>query len=355
MNVKNSELSCKDIIWNTKIKLPYVLLIVLLSLVFLAAGQYTLFKSQNPTPPAVVVQSDDCPPPPTVRYRMNEYQFTHPLLLVDRFIESKDMMSLKNEVALMLEQKKQAGIIDAGSVYLRDMTSTDWMCVQPEEEFNPGSLIKVPIMMTYLREAEINPGLLNKKLSLDARRQVPRQTYEGDRILPGKSYSIRELLYYMVVKSDNYATLLLNENVNIPVFKKLFVDLGLPEPDVHDPDFHITSVNYSKFMRVLYNASYVNNENAEYALSLLVQSDFNEGIVKQLPPDIKVARKFGEWGNSKDSNNHQLHESGIVYINKNPYLITIMTKGRHVLPLPQAVSDISKLVYDRMSVKQPKS
>lgn len=105
-------------------------------------------------------------------------------------------------------------------------------------------------------------------------------------------------------------------------------------------------------MRILYNGTYLMNGNDDYALSLLVQRNFNEGIVKQLPTDIKVARKFGEWGDANDPTNHQLHESGIVYIENNPYLLTVMTKGPAVQPLAHVISDISNIVYNKMKVIQ---
>jgi beta-lactamase class A len=314
-----------------------------------------MFKSFHTDPSPVIVQSNDCPPPPTVRYRMNDFQYTHPLLLADRLTESTEMAALKNEVAMMISQRKQAGVIDEASVYIRDLNSGNWIDINPGLKLNPGSLIKVPIMMTYLRDAEKNPALLNKKFTLDASVKVPHQTYEGDRIIPGKAYTIKELIYFMVVKSDNYATFLLNQNVNQEAFKKLLVDIGMPEPDMHDPDYSISASDYSKFLRLLYNATYLSDVDAEYALSLLVQCDFKDGMIKQLPPDVKVAHKFGENGKADDPTNHQLHESGIVYLQNNPYLISIMTKGRNVQPLPQVISDISKLVYDRMAVKQPKS
>ncbi len=74
---------------------------------------------------------------------------------------------------------------------------------------------------------------------------------------------------------------LLNTNIDIPAFKRLFTDLGLPEPDVHDMHFSITAADYSKFLRVLYNATYLTIEDADYALSLLAQCDFKEGMVKE--------------------------------------------------------------------------
>ncbi len=356
MNSKDLKLSRWQALWYMNIRLPNAVLISVLFLSLMATGLIAMYKyKQAGPPPQVVVQNDNCPPPPTVRYRMNQYQFTHPFLLADRLNESNDLMSIKNQVALLINQKKESGIIDDASVYIKSMNTPDWISVNSGSQFNPGSLIKVPIMMTFLRDSEKNPGLLNKSYSIDGSEKVPPQTYTGDRIVAGKKYTIKELLYYMIVKSDNYATFILNNNVNVNEFQQLFVDLGMPRPDVHNPNFLISAADYSKFIRLLYNSSFLNIDNSEYALSLLAQCDFKDGMVKQLPADIQVAHKFGEWGVPTDPNNHQLHESGIVYVADNPYMITIMTKGRSVQPLPQVVSDISKMVYDWMVAKRGKS
>jgi len=334
--------------WNKRIKLPYAIIIAVLGVLSLGYGQYSLNNSNKAKTKVIIQQSDDCPPPVVVRYRENDYKYTHPFLLADRVDESKEMINLKDEVASIILQKKQSGQITSASVYIRSLNDNKFTTFNADEAFKPGSLIKVPVMMTYLRESERNPGLLDKKLTLNPSNRVPTQTYTGDRIQAGKAYSIKQLLYYMIVKSDNYATQALNENLNIGEFKSLFTELGIPEPDVHDPNYSITAADYSKFFRVLYNATYISNENADYALTLLVQSDFKEGILKELPADIKVAHKFGETGDHNDPTDHQLHESGIIYFNQSPFLVTVMTKGPDVKQLPEVISEISKRVFDRM-------
>lgn len=58
-----------------------------------------------------------------------------------------------------------------------------------------------------------------------------------------------------------------------------------------------------------------------------------------------MAHKFGE---ALDPQGLQLHETGIVYLGNDPYLITVMTKGRDVHQLPQVLSTISRYVFDEM-------
>jgi beta-lactamase class A len=146
----------------------------------------------------------------------------------------------------------------------------------------------------------------------------------------------------MIAYSDNNATYLLNTNCNETAFMDIFTDLGLKRPSIHDTSYSITVKDYSVFMRVLYNATYLNKKNSDQALSLLTQSSFKMGIANKLPSDLVIARKFGEM---KIENKRELHESGIIYCNKRPYLLTLMTKGYNPVHLAGIISQISESVY----------
>ena len=52
-------------------------------------------------------------------------------------------------------------------VYVRNLNNGPWFGINENEAYSPASLMKVPVLMTYLRWAEIEPNLLNKKLFLD--------------------------------------------------------------------------------------------------------------------------------------------------------------------------------------------
>jgi hypothetical protein len=86
---------------------------------------------------------------------------------------------------------------------------------------------------------------------------------------------------------------------------------------------------------------------SEKGLELLSKIDFEDGIRKVIPVSTPVADKFGEYylienGVAKE---HQLHDCGIVYHPKHPYIICIMTKGDSLDSLKKVLQDISKIVY----------
>jgi beta-lactamase class A len=150
----------------------------------------------------------------------------------------------------------------------------------------------------------------------------------------------------MVANSDNHATLLLQDNINFTSFKNTITDLGFDEHKLIDTNYKFKAREYSIFLEALYNAGYLNITSSEYASSLLAQCKFKDGILKELPADVKAIHKFGEYAANDDK---ELHESAIIYINNNAYLITIMTKGHDFSKLSDLMGHLSKMVYDYMN------
>lgn len=100
-------------------------------------------------------------------------------------------------------------------------------------------------------------------------------------------------------------------------------------------------------MRVLFNATYLNDANSEKALVLLSKATFDKGLTAGVPSTIVVSHKFGEHVNGADGviNSVELHDCGIVYYPKNPYLLCVMTRGKNINDLQNTIKEISNTVY----------
>ena len=100
---------------------------------------------------------------------------------------------------------------------------------------------------------------------------------------------------------------------------------------------------YESFFRILYNASYITREAYQWALDVLSKSEFKTGLVAGVPPEIKVSHKFGEKAESEDA--VQLHDCGIVYYPRHPYLLCVMSKGPNFELLDDVIANISQLTF----------
>lgn len=273
--------------------------------------------------------------------------FVNPLLLVDPDCESSTFTGLKATIQNYIDENKVSGRITSASVYFRDLITAEWMDCNPDLTYHPGSLAKVPMLFAYLKKAETDPSILKKTLFFDkvAEGHVHNQTFNGKAIVKGNSYTVRELLDYMIGSSDNAATYLLNTNMGFDPYLKIFSDLGLRVPSTTDRNYEMSTKEYSRFLIVLYNSTYLSTEMSQMACSILNNNEFNDGILKALPSTLKVIHKFGEMGDNT-KNSHELHESAIVFYENRPYLLTVMTKGNDKKLLPEMLTRISSIAFD---------
>lgn len=265
-------------------------------------------------------------------------------MFVDEECESDNLSGIRQQVTEIINRYKTTEGVTAASVYIKNHSG--WTAVGDNEKYQPGSLFKIPVLITILKMNEKNPGFLDKVFTYDRQFIAEKNVaYASKTIKFGQSYTVRELLKYMIQYSDNNATTLLESHMNLEIFKKIFEDFGLTVPKPEDKVYYITAREYSYFMRVIYNAGYLSIEDSEYAAELLTQSGFTDGILKGLPKGIAVAHKFGESGDPVEK---QLHESAIVYSGNNPYLLTVMTKGKENKNLSKLISEISEAVYNNL-------
>lgn len=274
--------------------------------------------------------------------RLQGYKHIKPLVWVHQNCESEKYFGLKNQITGFIQNNINTGNLNSASFYLIDLKQGDWVSYNDQEKYQPGSLMKVPVMITILKMVEKNPELLNKQIFYQqAFREDILPIFRDQTIQPGKYYTIRELLQHMIKYSDNAAATLLCLNLDSRDFEKTFTDFGFKKGNLNEA-YPITSVEFSDYMEMLYNAGYLTIKDSEYAMELLSDCNFKKGMIAGLPDSVQVAHKFGESG---DLSVKELHESGIIYLNDSPYLLTIMTKGPDINKLIPIVSSISSMIY----------
>ena len=153
----------------------------------------------------------------------------------------------------------------------------------------------------------------------------------------------------MIEYSDNNAAQLLAFNIDEKLFQELFTDYDLPKLNLYSANNPLSASECSVFLESLFNSTYLNDTESEYAINLLTKSVFTEGIVKGLTnSEIPIAHKFGESGNVK---NKELHESALLYLDNQPYLITIMTRGNDYVEyskLAEVIQRITHIIYTHL-------
>ncbi len=285
--------------------------------------------------------------------KAKNFRFTSPLLdveLPEGMVVGFRPIPFKYKIEEFAKRQREKGHVQRLSVYFRDLQDGPWFGINQDDEFNPASMMKVPVMIAWLKRAEKDPKALTSTIFFDGKEDLsasqeikPKQT-----IAPLRRYSVNELLHYMLNYSDNNATKLLFEKLKANELDAVLDGMDI-ENNPTEAGNSISVHGYSGFFRILYNASYLNREMSEKALELLSREDFPQGISAGLPDGIPLAAKFGEQtGKGPQGEYKQLHEFGIVYHPKSPYIIGVMTQGKDIGMLADTIREISRLIYSEV-------
>ncbi|HRH25447.1 MAG TPA: class A beta-lactamase-related serine hydrolase [Parcubacteria group bacterium] len=231
------------------------------------------------------------------------------------------------------------------SVYFRDLNNGPIVGVGQDNSFAPASLLKVPVLIAYLKWSEDKTGLLDEVVLFEESKGIDYEQVfpPEENIVVGESYTVRELLERMIKYSDNQALLLLHKRIPIKYQEELYTLLGVDKSIITDPSGRITVRQYSIFFRILFNSSFLSRSNSEYALKLLSSIAFDEGLRAGVPDKVLVSHKFGERQTS--ANEQQIHDCGIVYYPNHPYLLCVMTRGEDVKSLVEGIKNVSAFVF----------
>lgn len=272
----------------------------------------------------------------------NKFKFINPLLECDASPDT-ELKSFKNNISNIVSSYQSQKQITEAAVYFRDLNNGLYFNIGPNEEFSPASLLKIPLMIAYLKEAETDATLFSQDITYTEEYNLyEKQTIKPEVILEkGKIYNVKGLIGRMIIYSDNSAQAMLMKNAD-SFWHTPYEDLGIDIPTDPKTENFMSVKKYATFFRILYNASYLNRQDSNVALGILAQSKFTEGLVAGVPSDVNVAHKFGE---RTMGNTNQLHDCGIIYHPNRPYLLCVMTRGYNFNSLKKIIAEISKNVY----------
>lgn len=282
-------------------------------------------------------------------------KFINPLLACDvanDVLSDPELVPFKDQIEQFLNIRMDKRWATKVSVYYRELNDGNWFSIGDSEKFIPASLRKVPLMIALLKQAEQEKGLLDRMVKYDLANDYNlNQNFKPSKVLvSGNSYSIRDLIYRMIVYSDNNAFTFLTKTVDPVQFDKVYSTLRLQNPRTLTDDAFLSVQTYESFFRILFNTSYLSRESSNWALDILSKSEFRTGLVAGVPPTVAVSHKFGEKSNASDGT-VQLHDCGIIYYPKHPYLLCVMTQGPNFELLDDVIAEISRISYAAVDVQ----
>lgn len=288
--------------------------------------------------------------------RSGGYKYTNPLLECDSTEDISPILDpLKTKLNQIKTDAKDRGEIQELSVYFRDLNSGPWFGIDETKTFTPASMFKLPLAMSIYKTAETKPEILTENILYDkpVEGNIQQNIPPEKQAQVGHTYSIPELISDMLIYSDNISTILLSNALNNSVnFSSIFEELHMPyEPNNQG---NISTKSFATLYRMLYNSSYLTKQDSEHVLDVLTQSHEEKSLFDGVPDSIPVAAKFGERAYTENSTIF-LHNCGIVYYPKHPYLLCVMTKGNSRDKQASVIKEISKTTYQTLDSEYSKT
>lgn len=282
------------------------------------------FLSNNSSSPDSESKSDDYP------------------LLADRiFIENPNDIRINfSKLRSSLNSYFKDNDLD-GSLYFEFLPTGSSIRVNGDARYRAASLIKLPVAMELFKAAEQGKINLNDKVKL---KQEWLNDGFGELFEKGVGYEIsyQEAVQTLLQDSDNTALRLIIEatdsalEIEDRALGALDIEFNLDNED----GILVGTRSYSSFLKCLYFACYNTKEDSQRILQYLSETKFNDRIVAGLEDEsITVAHKIGVFNSQVQS------DCGIVYLDKNNYIICIMLEGTDSDTTNRHFSNLSNIVY----------
>lgn len=283
------------------------------------------------------------------RVRLSGYRFISPLLdveLPEGYGVRHEPIPFKYKIKEFVDSQLKTGRVRDITVYFRDLSDGPWFGINEGITYNPASLMKVPVMIAWLKRAENNPQELEQTLTFREKDYpgVPQTIKPARTLTDGAAYPVETLLHYMLNFSDNRSMWLLYNSLKPAELDNVLNSMDV-DNDARGENNSVTAHGYSGFFRILYNAAYLNRAMSEKALELMSHQNFPMGIEAGLPKGVIFSGKFGEYDLEGSGNVKQLHEFGIVYHSKGPYILGILTRGNDPALQLEIIRKVSSMTY----------
>jgi beta-lactamase class A len=238
------------------------------------------------------------------------------------------------------------------NLYFKDLNNGPELSIRGNVPIEGGSLIKVPLMIGYLKISENDPSYLSRKIKISE--SDIGNLYKIQGIVPqvtlkvGKKYSLMNLINSAIIHSDNVASVILENYDNNRSLKMVTEEMDISISSKFPPYRAMSIKDYSGFFRILYNSSYLDRSHSKIALEILSRVNFQDGLRSGLPPNIIISHKFGEKISISQKEKY-FNDCGIIYHPIRPYLLCISTLGSDKKDQMNSIAQISNFVFNEVN------
>lgn len=272
-----------------------------------------------------------------------------------------------SEVSLyrnVLKIRQGHNLADLGISFYDAETTIQWS-YNADQYFHAASTMKLAVLLGVFRQVERGELQLEAPVHVRNRftsivNQEPFMLDLGRDADPdvyghlGKTLTVRELAYWMIIKSSNLATNLLVDVVGIPVIQHSLDELevdgvkvlrGVEDARAFDAGLNneVTANGLLKLLRLIADGKAYSQKACDEMLEILLDQQYRSGIPAGLPKAARVAHKTGNI-----STVH--HDAGIVYLDgRKPYVLVILTAFPAEQGRGTAVAEVSRDIFNTLA------
>jgi len=253
---------------------------------------------------------------------------------------------------------------DLGISFYDSETTIQWS-YNADTYFHAASTMKLAVLLGVFRQVDRGELQLDAPVSvrnrftsivnqepfmLDLARDADPDVYGH----LGKTLTVRELAYWMIIKSSNLATNLLVDLVGIPTIQHALDELeidgvnvlrGVEDSRAYDAGLNneVTANGLCKLLRLIADGKAYSQKACDEMLEILLDQQYRSGIPAGLPKAARVAHKTGNI-----STVH--HDAGIVYLEgRKPYVLVILTSFTAEQGRGTAVAELSRDIFNTIA------
>ncbi len=153
-----------------------------------------------------------------------------------------------------------------------------------------------------------------------------------------KTYTVKELAELMIKQSDNTAAYVLATKAGRKNIAQYVKDLGMDTTDTAENT--TTPYDINLMLEHIFKMKETDPTTAGTLVKMMTDSIFENRLPALLPEETIVAHKIG-------TGTAQIHDVGIVLLDKRPYIISVFTKRvNDEKTAEKTIAEISKEVYE---------
>lgn len=221
------------------------------------------------------------------------------------------------------------------ALYVVRLDSGSSYGVNEFETMQAASLVKLPVMATFYKEAEEGNIDLETEYNLKEEDKTDGSgSLEGEKA--GYSLTYRELVKFMGKESDNTA---FNASVRILGEEKidnLMAQIGMTNTSIEKNT--TTPYDVGLFFEGLWNTEFLSETSRDELLEFMTNTSYEEWIAAGTPSDVRVAHKYG-------AELQAVNDAGIVFAER-PFVLVIMGDGVVGREADEIFPELSRQIYN---------